>query len=100
MPSTISLTQISLEEFKDLVNDAVAEKLKEILPSVINQVLSTNPEERLVPRSEGLKLLGVKSRDTALKLEREGSLERVMIASRVHYKLGDIQAIIHNKRRS
>lgn len=97
MPRTISLTELSPEEFKDLVAESVREELEKALPAAINQAISQPPESRLISRSEGLRLLGVKSRDTALKLERQGSLERVMIGSRVHYKLSDVQAIIRNK---
>ena len=94
----ISLTELSLEEFKDLVADSVREELKTALPSAINQALSTPPEDRLVPRSEGLKQIGVKSRDTALRLEEAGTLERIQIRGRIYYRASNLQELIRKRR--
>ena len=92
------MTQINPEELRDLVGEVVAERLREILPSVISQVMSQPEETRLISRKEAMSLLAIRSRDSMNKLERDGSLPPVKINGRVSYKLTDVQGLIKKRR--
>ena len=101
MRQEIRIEAISVEDLQELVQRAIRNEVPGLVAKEVNRILSTPEEDRLVTRAEAMEMLGIRSRTTIIRLEKEGSLDPVMVGSnRVSYRLQDIKELISNRKRA
>lgn len=87
----VRLVEITPEELQELMQQAIRNEVPHLVAKEVTRALATPPEDRLVPRKEAMNLLGIRSRDTMIKLEKGGDLTPTHIGNRIHYSLANLR---------